>query len=283
MAHGLLVLHFGAQCPWQPWVVEQARQAARRLGGTVRIVDVARQPKLAERHRLFFPFMTVVDESIRLPSPTQASELVSIAKEGLAVPTAVTTTESPAAQAEVVLPLTAANIRCTCALCSAPSPQRGCQAKAAWAARLARQMPSGVLGFVAYHSRHLVGAVEFLAAPLIPYPLPRKPTSAAFITCLYSAEDGLDYRADLLSRLEHHLAQAGYHELQVVAGQCSAYPNGPAALFQDRGFQRVGVVDRVTLREGTDTLVLLRRELRSRFTLSAGRRAADRTQQPQSP
>lgn len=35
MTHQLLVLHFGAQCPWQPWVVEQARLAAWRLGGTV--------------------------------------------------------------------------------------------------------------------------------------------------------------------------------------------------------------------------------------------------------
>jgi hypothetical protein len=72
MLSHLLVLHFGAQCPWQPWAVEQARRAAEHLGGTVHVADVARQPELAARFRLFFPFMTVVDGSIRLPSPAPA-------------------------------------------------------------------------------------------------------------------------------------------------------------------------------------------------------------------
>ena len=51
MTHHLLVLHFGAQCPWQPWVVEQARRAAEQLGGTVRVANVARQPEVAARSR----------------------------------------------------------------------------------------------------------------------------------------------------------------------------------------------------------------------------------------
>ena len=33
MTHEFLVLHFGAQCPWQPWVVEQARLASKDVGG----------------------------------------------------------------------------------------------------------------------------------------------------------------------------------------------------------------------------------------------------------
>lgn len=35
----LLVLHFGAQCPWQPWMVEQGRQAAEQLGGKVQVME----------------------------------------------------------------------------------------------------------------------------------------------------------------------------------------------------------------------------------------------------
>lgn len=127
MTHYLLVLHFGAQCPWQPWVVEQARLAAEQLGGTLHVADVARQPELAARYRLFFPFMTVVDGTVRLPSPTPAEELVRIAAEGLVMAPATLTTWGSEAQAESVLPLTADNIADTCPLCIGPGELRGCQ------------------------------------------------------------------------------------------------------------------------------------------------------------
>lgn len=261
MTHHLLVLHFGAQCPWQPWIVDQARRAAEQLGGTVRVADVTQQPDLAARYRLFFPFMTVVDGTICLPSPTPAEELVRIAAEGLAMAPAAPTTWGSEARAETVLPLTGDNIADTCHLCIRPDELRGCGAKAVWALSVAHQVPDGILGFAAYHKGQAVGVVEFLPAPLVPYPLADRASDVAFITWLYSTEDGPDYRGQVLERLVRHLRGTGYRGLQVVAGQRTPYPNGPEAFFRQHGFEMVSGVDQVALREGEETLVLLRRAL----------------------
>lgn len=197
MTHHLLVLDFGAQCPWQPWIVDQARRAAEQLGGTVRVADVTQQPDLAARYRLFFPFMTVVDGTICLPSPTPAEELVRIAAEGLAMAPATPTTWGSEARAETVLPLTGDNIADTCHLCIRPDELRGCGARAVWAVSMAHQVPDGILGFAAYHKGQAVGVVEFLPAPLVPYPLADRASDVAFITCLYSTQHGPDYRGQV--------------------------------------------------------------------------------------
>ena len=81
-------------------------QAAEQLVGTVTVVDVVQRPELAARHRLFFPFMTIIDEAFRVPSPTPSHELVRIATEGLGVSPAPCTACRPEAHAEVILPLT---------------------------------------------------------------------------------------------------------------------------------------------------------------------------------
>jgi len=267
MTHHFLVLHFGAQCPWQPWVVEQAQQAAEQLDGTVHVADVAKQPELAAYYRLFFPFMTVVDGT-RVVSPLLAEELLHIAADGLVVPPATFTSWGPPAQAEAILPLTAVNITDTCGLCIRADKWRGCQAKAKWAASITRKVSDGVLGFVAYQGSEAVGVVEFLPAPLIPYPLPDRKPDVAFITCIYSTEDRADSRGQLLEWLAGYLQSTGYRELQVIAGQHTAYPNGPQTFFLQYSFQPVSELDRIALREGEEVLVLLRRKLYGRSNRS---------------
>jgi len=262
MPHHLLVLHFGAQCPWQPWVVEQAQKTAEQLGGTVDVIDATQQVELAARYRFFWPFMTIIDETIRLPSPTPAKELVRIAKEGMTVPPSTPTTRGPKAQSESILPLTVNNIADTCPLCIRSTEHRGCQAKTAWATEMAQRVPDGILGFVAYHDDQAAGVVEFLPAPLVPYPLPEKTPDIAFITCIYSTENGADYRGHVLERLVKHLQATHYRQLQVVAGQRTPYPNGPEAFFKQHRFELVGELDRVMLREGEESLILLKRVLK---------------------
>ena len=64
-------------------MADQARQAAAETSREFRLVDVSEQPELAARYRLFYPFMTVVDQTLRLPSPMPASELVRIIDQGV--------------------------------------------------------------------------------------------------------------------------------------------------------------------------------------------------------
>ena len=257
----MLVLHFGLQCPWTPWVIRQARQAAARLGEDLQVVDVARQPEYARRYRMFFPFMTVIDGDLRLSSPTPACELVRLAR-GEAMPTpAETLVERPAGLAQAVRPLVAASLLDTCWLCIDPPGGRGCRAKVAWVANLSKDLPNGLLGFAAIQENRVVGAVEFIPASLVPYPLPDKTPQTAFITCLYSLEEGPDYLLKALACLLEYAPSADFHQVQVVAGKRLPYPNGPQSFFQACGFDELAKLDHAALGTEVEPLVLLEKQL----------------------
>jgi hypothetical protein len=260
MTH-LRILHFGYQCPWLVWAIEQTLRAAEQLSSTIDILDVTHHPDLASRYRLFFPFMVLIDDKFRLPSPTPAWELVQIAKGVLAAPRSAPVIPRPQARADKFLPLTIQNIAETCSLCMPPYEAQGCQTKISWAIDMSSRIPDGILGITAYQGDQIVGVAEFLPAPVIPYPLPEKSPQTAFITCLYGADDGPDYRGHVLEHLIQNVREFGYQELQVIAGVQMPYPNGPESFFLQYGFERVVELDRVTLSEGKDQLVLLRQKL----------------------
>lgn len=261
MSHRFLVLHFGGQCPWHLWMIEQAKRAATQVDGTVEVVDVMKKPEIAGRYRLFFPFMTVINDKVRLPSPIPATGLVKIAREGVAANPTILQAANPEEQAEKVEPLTVENIVDTCPLCIPSSETRGCQVKQAWASMLKDKVQEGVLGFITYEVEKAVGVVEFLPAPLVPYPLPKKESTIAFITCIYSLKDGLDYRGQVLDHLIDYLPNQGYKKLQVITGRQAPYPNGPTSFFLSHSFRVLDEVDSIVLKEGEEELVLMEKEL----------------------
>jgi len=262
MSHRFLVLHFSGQCPWHSWIIEQARDAATQLDGTVEVIDVMTRPEIAHRYRLFFPNITVIDDTVRLAWPTPADRLVKIAREGIAAKPTILQAPSPQARTEKVEPLTVENIVDTCPLCIPSSETRGCQVKQAWASMLKDKVQEGVLGFIAYEGEKAVGVVEFLPAPLVPYPLPEKEPTIAFITCIYPfEEDGLDYRGQVLDHLIDYLPHQGYKKLQVIAGRRTPYPNGPISFFLSHRFGVSDEVDSIVLKEGEEELVLMERQL----------------------
>jgi hypothetical protein len=261
MSHHFLLLHFGVQCPWQPWVAEQVREAAKRLNGSVQVVDVSGRPELAERHQLFTPFLTLINGVLRVTAPTPAAELVRIAKEGIRPGPFEPVHPQEVGVADAVLPLTASNLKEACGLCVPDPTGSGIQEKTAWGVGILKRLPGEQLGFCAWQGGRVVGAVECLPSELIPYPLPRTEAEIAFITCLYSFEDGLDYRGQVLERLLEYLAGTAYREVQVIAGKYTPYPNGPEAFFSPYGFIRTAELGKIALREGEDEISLLRRDL----------------------
>ena len=69
----ILYLHCSSQCPWHHWTREQAEKAAGELNYTFEVVDVSESPEQARRYRMFYPFMTIIDGKIRLPSPSPSA------------------------------------------------------------------------------------------------------------------------------------------------------------------------------------------------------------------
>jgi hypothetical protein len=153
--------------------------------------------------------------------------------------------------------LTPNNIEVACTFCMADTEAQAIQSKRQWALRYGE----AVLGYLAYEGESMVGGIEFLCASRVPFPLPDRQPTTAFITCLYSTEDAQDYRAQLLEYLLTQLSGSSYQRVQVVAGRHLAYPNGPEPIFSAQGFREVAILDRVVLNEGEDTLVLMERRL----------------------
>lgn len=259
MSHKLKVLHFGGQCPWHLWVIKQARKAADTINGTLEVVDVMNNPETALRYNLFFPFMTIINDKYRLPSPIPSDELIKISSDGIVSKTTVPHIQRPKGRAKKVEPLLSNNIQDTCPLCINHS--EGCRAKFEWAEKIKDKVQKGILGFIAYKDNETAAVVEFLTSTLVPYPLPEKRSTIAFITCLYSLEDEHDYRGQVLDHLIKYLQALNYFKLQVIAGRRSAYPNGPMAFFIPYGFKELGELDKVVLKGGIEDLILMERRL----------------------
>jgi hypothetical protein len=227
----------------------------------VEVLDVSGRPDLAERYRIFTPFLTLINGVLRVPAPTPAAELVRIAKEGMTPGPLEPLHLQEKGQAEAVVPLTVSNLKETCRLCVPDPEDIGIREKTAWGAGIAKRLPGDNLGFCAWQAGRVVGAVEYLPSELVPYPLPRKGAEIAFITCLYSLEDGPDYRQQVLERLLEYLAGTGYREVQVITGKHTPYPNGPQAFFSPYGFIRMAELGKIALREGEDEIFLMSRDL----------------------
>ena len=262
MGHSLLVLHFGAQCPWYRWVIDQARRAAQELGAEVDVKDVTEHPELAAKHRMFFPFMIILDGKTRVTGPMEAEGLVRLVKETPEPKPTSPVTHGKRVGRCVIQGLTPDNIKATIPLCIADVRPIADREKALWAEEMLRRSGRPLLGFIAFQEDEAKGVVEYLPSTLVPYPLPKKDPSIAFITCIYPTEPDADYKSPVLERLLDHLREEGYRELQVVAGRRTPYPNGPVAFFLRHGFVELGELDRACL-WGADEeeLVLMCREL----------------------
>ncbi|MCL0059711.1 hypothetical protein M1O57_03085 [Dehalococcoidia bacterium] len=262
MRHHILVLHFGAQCPWHLWVIEQAKQAAQKLNAEVAIRNVMDHPELAEKQKMFFPFMTIIDRKIRLSGPMRAEELIRIAKEGPERKPVLPIAHGERTEPHLIRELTPENVKTTIPLCIAGVRPIADREKALWLQEMLNRSGCSLLGFIGFRGKEAKGVVEYLPSNLVPYPLPCKNPSIAFITCIYPTEPDIDCKSQVLERLVDYLRGENYKELQVVAGERTPYPNGPVVFFKRHGFVELEEIDLVGLGEaGEEKLILMHKRL----------------------
>ncbi len=106
--------------------------------------------------------------------------------------------------------------------------------------------------------------MEFLPASHVPYTLPRKDPSIAFITCIYPIETDIDCTTPVLERPVHYLEAQSYGKAQVVAGRRTPYPYGLAGSFRENGSRELMELDCIGVAEATEELILMEKELQSK-------------------
>jgi len=157
-----------------------------------------------------FPFMTVVDEVMRIPSPVSSDFLVEMIENPREpVPASPVVFGSDPSPCRIV-PLLPDNIEMTLLLCTYGVTHEARRGKILWALDLSRKSGQSVLGLGAVHRGRFRGAVEFMPSHLVPYPLSFKDPSTAFVTCIYPTEQDFDYRSPVLDGLLEHLVSKGY-------------------------------------------------------------------------
>lgn len=260
MARELLYLHFGRQCPGT-YFGEKASQAAELLQLPFRSVDISERPDLAEQHNIFVPGAVVIDD-FQLTFPGSAEQMAESYRLRGPLPGEQEYEPKPPGEVDRVELLCAESCGRAFGCCLPRLTEEQAQQKAAWLG--ATQGADGFTGLVGYASERVVGFVEALPETLIPYPIGERQQHRLFITCLYSPiEWGLetDYRESLLRHLLIQAKQHGYSGISVISGVETPYPNGPLAVFEHLGFERVREMGRILLRHKWEDAWLLQRRL----------------------
>jgi hypothetical protein len=213
--------------------------------------------------------MTIIDGWLRLPSPTKAATLIEITSKGT-IEKNLTTPEAFGREAEVdeIKELKPRDFERICpALCIVHRTlckgveSTATKKKIAWANEALQKLNSQDIGFYALKDGQIKSVVEYLPSTHIPYPIPTKDTSIAFITCIYPTGPNFDYKSAVLRKLLRHLKELNYKEVQVIAGRRTPYPNGPVPFFIKHGFSEIEKLDKEILNEGVEELILMKKSL----------------------
>jgi hypothetical protein len=259
-AHRQFVLvHFGRQCAWFDYMHRQAEQAAHSLGATLEVYDVYAKPETATQYNLWFPFMLVVDDRVRIASPMSQQEILETLQADT-FPMAPVMCPGQNRYTHDVKPLLVGNLEDAERLCLSGA-ELSASPKHYWMQKFAGALASGVFGFASYECGRLAAAVEYLPSTMVPYPLSTKHPEHAFITCVYPFGQTEDFRAEVLTHLCEWLSANRFSGVSIAAGRSSTYPNGPASFLSQLGFDEVGLVDDVVMKVGRDYTVLMHKSL----------------------
>lgn len=235
----MLYLHYGAQCPGYVYMGQQAEEMARKLGRTLRWVDVDEEPEYAVEHGMFFPAMIIIDD-FRLVYPGSVEEMLESHRRRGPIPGDMDTDLGCGGDVDDIKVVTPENSVETARVClGGVPPHSGARDKARWLRKGTAGLIGGVSGYLGYVDGRPVGGVEFVRETDIPYPIPRRREDWIFITCLYSSPAACrDYRPVMLRTLLARAPHLGYRGVSAVTGLETPYPNGPWPTFADAGFRR---------------------------------------------
>lgn len=139
-----------------------------------------------------------------------------------------------------LVPVTPDTVLLTCEPCLSSDDIGICRGKAEWVRSSLDEIGAKNLGYLHVVDGRCVGGAEFLPSTKVPYPIPDKRKTNAFLTCSYLSDGKHDYRSHPLDALTDDLRRQGYDTLSVASSDCLVFPNGPSSWFRAKGFADCG-------------------------------------------
>lgn len=170
--------HWGTQCPLIVRMLDLLSQGAARFD--IRTHDVSGDFTLAGRQRMYFPYLTVLENSRRFFQPIDETFFARI-RGGRAViespPMLMQSTDRYDGQ---IIPLQGDNMHLACQCAGDVSPEE-CLRKHTF---LTAQSGTSVYGYLNMEEGRVLGGVEYMPSLSVPYDIPRG-EDTAFLTCTY--------------------------------------------------------------------------------------------------
>lgn len=201
----------------------------------IQFYDFTDDPAIAKKEKIFFPFLTVVNEKRRYYSPITQKFLESllIGKMPQEIPyrPILGTVEKSVNIQQIVKDNYKLACQCT--------GRKQCY-KYEFKPLMYSNIPDKVIGFMNVDGNKLLGGVEWYPSLYVPYDIP-KGDDIAFITCVYISDDYFDYKTAPLKALEQYLAKL-YNKVIVICDEVGVFPNGDLAFFIRNGYQDEKVI-----------------------------------------
>ncbi len=237
MPNSLRFIYFGYQCPHNAYLLARIKTLAWKESVPLHINDISEDPGLCERYRIFSPTTLIVNDMDRLLGPFTNEEVLALlydedmpAEEGVPM-------QSDAVVRGTLEPITPESVLSTCAACLRSNDSGLCRGKAEWTRAMLGRSNANHLGYLHFMEGRCVGGAEYLPSIDVPYPIPDKRATNAFLTCSFRSDGDADYRTYPLDRLREELPGLGFDTLSVVSSTRTRFPNGPVEWFEGKGFE----------------------------------------------
>lgn len=225
--------YWNYMCPLNHEMIQLLKEYRSQL--EISFHDITDNRQLAKEMRMFYPTLTVINETHRHYSPLTRSFLDSLCTGIIPQELPYRPVSGEKEYIGSIVAITPENYS-TAGCCTGKNCPENCRKKLS--SPQYNHMP--VLGFMNTDECGLLGGVEYMPSLLVPYHIPRDQTTA-FITCIYLSDPKYDYKSPCLRTLEKYLS-GKYQKIIVISDETGVFPNGDLHFFLKNGYGDCGIV-----------------------------------------
>lgn len=226
--------YWGYQCPINFEILELLDEYKDRFN--IKTYNIEDDYDLAKSQRIFFPFLTVIDEKERFKAPINRSFLNKLLSGEKCVEKPYIIDFGTEKYKGDIIPLTKDNISLTSKKCTLTDSCDSCIKKAKFLSKYC----DDIFGYLNVEGDKILGGVEYIPTSYVPYDMP-KSKDYAFLTCLYHSSTEYDYKHYPLEKLEKYLKNK-YTKIYAVTDEIGTFPNGNLQWFLEHGYTDDGII-----------------------------------------
>lgn len=219
--------YWGSMCPVSNEIIQQLKKYHGVFD--IHFHDFTNNDVLAKKEKIFFPFLTVIDDKKRYYSPISEKFMQMLLSGEIPAEVPYTPSLGDMERSVKIEPITKNNYNIA-SLCTGRKYCLGCEQKT----KMYSAIPDEIIGFMNVDGENLLGGAEYYPSLAVPYDIP-KGIEIAFITCIYISDERFDYKTAPLRALERYLARQ-YKKVVLISDEEGVFPNGNMEFFKRNGY-----------------------------------------------